>query len=178
MQKQTRWKYYIDKEFQNHFIFGFSAVLILNAILVVGIVWLLRSNPYSLLPDGASVLVQVDANKAVGLSVSGDGKVILDETGTPYFPLREIPGKPPRQYNAFDLYIEPILIVSLLNLIVIIGFSLFFSHRMAGPIHRIKVTLEEFVANQKPSSIRLRKKDHFSEVADLLNKALKLEDRK
>ena len=178
MQKQTRWKYYIDKEFQNHFIFGFSAVLILNAILVVGIVWLLRSNPYSLLPDGAAVLVQVDANKAVGLAVSGEGKVSLDDNGTPYFPLKEIPGKPPRQYNAFDLYLEPIITVSILNLFVIIGFSLFFSHRMAGPIHRIKMTLEGYVANKSVTSIRLRKKDHFSEVAELLNKALKLEDKK
>ncbi|MBE7413305.1 MAG: hypothetical protein L6Q54_11255 [Leptospiraceae bacterium] len=179
MQKQTRWKYYIDKEFQNHFIFGFSGILIINALLTIGIVWLVKSNPYSLLPEGASVLVQVDAEKAVGLSKQPDGKYAIDDAGTPFFPLKSgADGRPLHQYNAFDIYLTPVILISLLNILVIIAYSLFFSHRMAGPVHRIKMSLEDYVAGKQVGYIKLRKNDHFSELADLLNKALKLEEKK
>ena len=66
--KDNRWRYYVDKSFQNRFIFGFSAVILLATIVSLGVLWMVRKNPYSLLPDQAAVLVNIDASRGIVVS--------------------------------------------------------------------------------------------------------------
>jgi hypothetical protein len=75
-------------------------------------------------------------------------------------------------YNLFDLYLFPIVGVSVVYLALIIFFGLFISHKMAGPVFRIKKTLQEAVdGNVDVSKIhfRLRKGDELKELVDALN---------
>lgn len=138
-------------------------------------VWLVREKSYNLLPNGASVLVQVDTQKAVPLSFDSNEKVQIDEdNGKLYFPLKAEEGSPAKLYNAFDLYLYPILGVSILNIIVVSIFSLFFSHKMAGPLYRIKSTLDNFIAYKTAHAIKLRKTDFFQDLAEKINQALEL----
>jgi hypothetical protein len=176
---KKRWKYYIDKNFQNHFIFQFSLLILLNTILTIGLIFLVREKSYNLLPNNASVLVQVDVNEAIYISKDENDNIHLnEELGKPFFPLKQIEGSKPKLYNAFDLYLTPIIMISLLNLISVSIFSLFFSHKMAGPIYKIKKILTEYTNNEKVEAITLRKGDFFHDLAHLINKALKLEKRK
>ena len=170
---QKRWRYYIDRDFQNQFVFKFSMIILFNAIVTLGLLWLVKEKSYSLLPEGASVLVHVDVENALSLSLL-DGKPVLDdETGKNYFPLKMSEGgNPPKLYNAFDLYIIPIFVTSILNVIIVSVFSIFFSHKMAGPIKRIKNTLDAFVNQKEVSLIYLRKGDFFKDLAELINKAI------
>lgn len=173
--KKKRWRYYIDKKFQNQFIIKFSLIVLLNMIFTLLMVWLVKEMSYSLLPDNASVLVQVDTQKAVYLSFLSEDKIVLDEdNGKLYFPLKIEEGKPAKFYNAFDLYLYPILGVSLLNILVISIFSLFFSHKMAGPLYRIKLTLDNFITYKTAHAIKLRKNDFFQDLAEKINQALEL----
>ncbi|HMZ60140.1 MAG TPA: hypothetical protein PL048_15295, partial [Leptospiraceae bacterium] len=71
----------------------------------------------------------------------------------------------------------PVLAVSFLNLIVITVFGIFFSHRMAGPIHRIRNTLAEFNEKHSADPITLRKKDFFQDLASLINRSLELKKK-
>ncbi|MDH3237417.1 MAG: hypothetical protein OEM42_04470 [Deltaproteobacteria bacterium] len=47
-------------------------------------------------------------------------------------------------------------------------YTLIFSHRIAGPIHRINKALEMMLRGEFPKSITLRKGDQFQETAKLL----------
>ncbi len=47
-----------------------------------------------------------------------------------------------------------------------------FSHRYCGPVYRIQKTLEAIRRQERPDPIRVRSKDEFSELADLLNSVL------
>ncbi|HMZ59962.1 MAG TPA: hypothetical protein PL048_14385, partial [Leptospiraceae bacterium] len=90
-----RKNYFIEKKFQTRFILEFLSIVLVNAVLILGIVYILGKHSYSLLPDGAAVLVQVDTSKAVILSQTKEGGIFPadDEGGTAYFPLKEISGK-------------------------------------------------------------------------------------
>ena len=168
---KKRWRYYIDKEFQNEFVFKFSLIIILNAVLTSGLLWLIKEKSYNLLPENASVLVQVDTEKGVPISFQEGTPVIDEDMGILFFPLKVNENKPPKLYNAFDLYLIPILATSILNLIVISLFSVFFSHKMAGPVKRIKNTLEAYAKHAPVHPIKLRKGDFFQDLAGLINKA-------
>ena len=52
---------------------------------------------------------------------------------------------------------------------VILIFSIFFSHRIAGPVNRMQKACEHLAGGQPVSRITLRKKDYFHEFATKLN---------
>jgi HAMP domain-containing protein len=86
-----------------------------------------------------------------------------------------------RGINSLELYLLPILYVSLIYLILIAVFGLFISHRMAGPVYRIKRTLQEAAKggiNIKELEFRLRKRDELQDLVEALNRFLdKINDR-
>lgn len=154
----TRWRYYIDKSFQNQFIYRFSGVVILVAVITLGILWLIQENPYGLLPDNSGLLVSINPDKTMACTASDGSQIDLP-----------VPGK---AYNAFELFWAPILFVTVVNLVIIIVFSLFYSHSMAGPIHNIKMRLSDLADGKEAEPIRIRKGDQFQELVSLLNKVI------
>lgn len=64
--------------------------------------------------------------------------------------------------RAYGLYI-------LLLGIIISGFSLFLSHRIAGPLYRLERSVEEITKGNLAFKIVLRKKDEARELADGMN---------
>lgn len=155
-QKKFRWRYYIDQKFQNQFIIRFGLVIILVALFTVGILWLLQKNPYisGLLP--APVLYTF-SDKTVRCGPPGD-----------QFDLR----MPKTPFNAYQILRSPLLIFGVINLILIIAFSLFYSHRLAGPIVNIKRALEEMLEGGEAKPIQIRKTDQFQDLVDLLNQLI------
>ncbi|MCB1307547.1 MAG: hypothetical protein KDK30_05175 [Leptospiraceae bacterium] len=150
----TRWRYYIDRPFQNQFMLRFALIIIIVAVVTLGSLWLLQANAYNLLPDSQPVLF----SQEYVLCSSGDaGGAECDNMKT---------------YNAFDLYWAPVAVVSIINLILILLFGLFYSHSMAGPIHKIKMSVERIVNGGAPEEIRIRRGDQFQDVVELLNQLI------
>lgn len=54
-------------------------------------------------------------------------------------------------------------------LILIYYFGLRLSHRIAGPIYKIGITIDEILSKDEAKEIRLRKNDYFKELAAKLN---------
>ncbi|MBI3396012.1 MAG: methyl-accepting chemotaxis protein [Spirochaetia bacterium] len=154
----TRWRYYIDKQFQNQFIVRFSLVIILVALFTLGTVLLLRENAYQIVPGNFGVVIGTDAHKVISCR-------------TPEGTTLDLP-IPKKYFNAFELYAPAIVFISAVNLVLIVVFSLFYSHSMAGPIHNIKNVLEELAAGGKARPIRVRKGDQFQDLVDLLNEVI------
>jgi hypothetical protein len=74
------------------------------------------------------------------------------------------------QQHTMDLLF---LITSTAAMLTIIGFGLFLSHRVAGPLHRLKKYLESedsFESTSKP--LKFRDGDYFGDIAAALNERL------
>ena len=63
--------------------------------------------------------------------------------------------------------IWPAVLVVLAGVFV---YTLFFSHRIVGPIHRINQVLHKLLKGEYPESVTLRKGDHFHQTAELLER--------
>jgi hypothetical protein len=55
-------------------------------------------------------------------------------------------------------------------LVGVFGYTLAFSHRIAGPIYRINSVLQMMLKGEYPTSVTLRKGDHFHQTAELLER--------
>ena len=154
-KKKFRWRYFIEKGFQGKFILSFVGIILLDLFIILLLLWVLYNKAYDMLPGGTPVLQKVDLEQ-------------VEIGGEIYYKIKDL-----KTYNAFDLYSVVIIVVSFLHLFVIAIFGLFFSHKMAGPIYRLKRELREYIEGKKEfRPIRLRKGDFFHDLADLINQAL------
>jgi methyl-accepting chemotaxis protein len=64
------------------------------------------------------------------------------------------------------------LFVILAGVVVSMIIALLISHRIAGPMFRLKKTLEEIGKGIIPKKVTLRKKDEFKELSDALNSVI------
>jgi len=163
-EKSLRWKYYIDKKFQNQFMLRFSVIILLVLLFTLGILWVLKENPYTLLLKEGGVLYSMSSDKTIQC-VQENGEVI------------ELP-TPIKAYNAFELYWKPIVFISVVNLILVITFSLFYSHSMAGPIYNIKRTLREMMETGETKQIKIRKTDQFQDLVEVINQYIEFKNSK
>jgi methyl-accepting chemotaxis protein len=77
-------------------------------------------------------------------------------------------------YTFFDLLWKPMLLILLINILILIVANIYYSHKIIGPIHRLKNELERKLSGEEIPAIRFRKNDPFQELAELINKVLKL----
>lgn len=163
-EKTMRWRYYIDKKFQNQFMIRFSLIIVLVLVFTLGILWILRENPYTLLIQEGGILYSMSSEKTIQC---------LEESGEKI----ELP-TPIKTYNAFDLYWKPIVFISFVNLVILIVFSLFYSHSMAGPIYNIKRTLKEIIQTGDVRKIKIRKSDQFQDLVEVINEYIEYTNSK
>jgi hypothetical protein len=74
-----------------------------------------------------------------------------------------------QQQNLWIIYAVSTLCI----FIILTIFSLLFSHKIAGPIHGLKVYLGDIAAGKPPRNFAFRKGDFFTELPELVNKAVK-----
>lgn len=65
----------------------------------------------------------------------------------------------------------------LFEIIVLMIFSYIFSHRIAGPIHRMKMWLIAIAQGENVPDLNFRKDDFFAELPELANKAFQTSKR-
>lgn len=166
MNKKFRWHYFIDKPFQLRFIGRFSILILVCMgffLLTLGIVNYYRFN------KGLYFQQTTDPAKLKIIDSQPDKEKAKDTTVlNKYFDIN-------KTQNLYQLYWKPIVAVSIIYIIIIAVFGLFISHKMAGPVYRIKRTLEEATAGKidiKTLRFRLRKKDELQDLVAALNKFL------
>ena len=64
-------------------------------------------------------------------------------------------------------------ITMVITVIVIVAYGLLLSNRVAGPLHRLKIYLEQYKDSNENKELKFREGDYFSEIADALNDALR-----
>lgn len=74
-----------------------------------------------------------------------------------------------------DIFIKTseILVVPVLILMVIFSLvGIFYSHRIAGPLYRVKKICDELAKGNLNQNVKFRKNDEFHDVAEALNKVI------
>jgi len=166
-EKQARWRYYIDREFQNRFMLRFAAIILIVGLALLGGLWLVHQSAYNLLPEG--LLFGVREMQGPG----GEPLMCTLPDGSSMPVIR-----PSGQgYNAFELLWAPIIFTTLLNLALVTAFALFYSHSMAGPIYNIKSSLRRMIDTGELREIRVRRSDQFQDLAELLNEFIRKRGR-
>lgn len=66
------------------------------------------------------------------------------------------------------------LVTALISLGTLIVAGVFLSHRIAGPIYRLKIYLNAIVADQHFRELKFRKGDFFADLAESINQTLAL----
>jgi len=77
-------------------------------------------------------------------------------------------GPIPNETKMFFIVIFPLLWMVLAICVVISIYSIFFSHKMAGPIYRIRISLERMIAGDLDFKIKVRKNDFFINIVEKL----------
>ena len=160
-----RKEYLIDKDFQYKFILRNLVFILVSSVFIFTliVVWnniRFKQNFLTLTPTNSQLNEWESKHHADPDSMAYACQFIIQS--------KEI---------TFDhLVREPLMVTVLLNMIIAIIISIYFSHRMAGPMYRIKTALKMKLEGKKAAPIILRKGDLFVEVAELLNTALDLKD--
>ncbi len=164
MNKKFRWRYFIDKPFQIRFIGRFSLLILISLglfLMALGVVNYYRFN------KGLYFQYTTDPVKLQAIKLQSDRDTAKDMSVLyKYFDMN-------KSKNIFQLYWKPLVTMSILFIVMIAIFGLFISHKMAGPVYRIKRTLEEATSGKidyKTLRFRLRKGDELQDLVDALNK--------
>jgi hypothetical protein len=86
--------------------------------------------------------------------------------------LQEGPGNLLEQYGRFCLDYAPVLVGCLVLLPVLAWDVVKFTHRMVGPIHRFRTTIQALAAGTPVRPIRLREGDFLTDMRDDFNQML------
>lgn len=62
--------------------------------------------------------------------------------------------------------------VALVTTVFLLLYGLVLSHRMAGPLYRLRIYLEQEIRGEAKQPLKFREGDYFVEIADLVNRAL------
>ncbi len=69
-------------------------------------------------------------------------------------------------------------VTALVSLSALVIAGLFLSHKVAGPVHRLKLYLNSIIEDEHFHELSFRKGDYFSDLAETLNRTLALYQRK
>ncbi len=69
----------------------------------------------------------------------------------------------------FNSINQTLLVILLVFLVLVVIFSVFISHRIAGPIYRFEKTLQAIAGGDMTMRVDLRKRDEFKQLADAMN---------
>jgi hypothetical protein len=86
--------------------------------------------------------------------------------------LQEGPGNLLEQYGRFCLDYAPVLVGCLVLLPVLAWDVVKFAHRMVGPLHRFRTTIQALAAGEPVRPVRLRDGDFLTDMRDDFNQML------
>ena len=71
-----------------------------------------------------------------------------------------------KQTQRFFIIVPPLLVTCLILMVIIAVYSLFFSHKMAGPVYRMRISLDRMLTGDYDFKIRVRKNDFFRNIVE------------
>ncbi|OGA17621.1 MAG: hypothetical protein A3I63_03705 [Betaproteobacteria bacterium RIFCSPLOWO2_02_FULL_66_14] len=82
-----------------------------------------------------------------------------------------------RYSDLYNLWVS-LSLINVIIILVIAGWSLFITHRVAGSIYHVKRVIDEVKSGNAKARVHLREKDAFQDLANSLNEMLDTLQRK
>lgn len=76
-----------------------------------------------------------------------------------------------KPYTFYDIILKPMIVIFFLNVAIIIISGLYFSYKIAGPIHILKNALRKRIETGNSEPLKVKKNDPFHELTNLANLA-------
>lgn len=163
-KKAFRFHYLIDKEFQFKFLAHYSLLFISGVLVTLGFLYWLNQSKF----DGGAVFrLRQDAQTVYWKVEDEDAK--NPEDRIKYVPREIYLPNYDHQLNMYTIQFNAVVTLSVLYLFLITIFSVFKSHKMAGPVFSIKRSLKRMANGEPIERIRIRKGDEFQELVEVLN---------
>ena len=160
---RRRKQFIVDKKFQYWFIAKNLLFLVFFIISLVVILFLWEKNQYK-----QGLLLRLPSNEQIA-QWAEENNFRSDSVEYAYqFYIQA------KHYTFFGLLWKPITIILFINIFIIILVNIYFSHKIAGPIYKLKKTLREKLEGEIIKPIVLRKGDAFHDLADIINQVLNL----
>lgn len=78
----------------------------------------------------------------------------------------------PTSVRLYDIVLPSLFTALAIGFVMSVLAGIYYSHRLAGPIYRIRRTLRDALEGKAPEPIVLRKSDEFKELAEDINHLL------
>jgi len=166
-KKAFRFRYIIDKEFQFKFLLHYSLLFISGVAVTLGFLYWLNQSKY----DGGAVFRLRQDAQTVYWKVENE-EANAGEEKTKFVPREIYLPNYDHQLNMYTIQFNAVVTLSALYLALITVFSIFKSHKMAGPVFSIKRSLQRMASGQPIEKIRIRKGDEFQELVEVLNEVI------
>lgn len=160
MPEQRR-RFIINKDFQHKFIARNLMFIIIAGVLVTGIIILWNTVQFK-----QGFLTRLPSNEAVAAWAAERHLTPASAAYWQHF-IEEA-----ELYTFFSLLWKPVAAALAVLAVLVFIFSVFYSHAIAGPIHRIMDALNAHDAGKPFSPVTLRKGDHFQDLAAAVNRAM------
>lgn len=105
-------------------------------------------------------------NSSIYRNTTHESDEVIDLTDEEIKMLEVARGPFEKQTQRFFIIIPPLLVTCLILMVIIAVYSLFFSHKMAGPVYRMRVSLDRMLAGDYDFKIRVRKNDFFRNIVE------------
>ncbi|MDF3819659.1 hypothetical protein P3G55_07100 [Leptospira sp. 96542] len=166
-KKHYRFQYIVDKEFQFKFLAHYSLLFISGVLVTLGSLYWLNQSKY----DGGVVFHLREDAQTVYWKVENEDAGPGEEKFK-YIPREIYLPDYDHKLDRYTIQFDAVVTLSILYLILITVFSVFKSHKMAGPVFSIKRSLQRMAAGEPIEKIRIRKGDEFQELVQVLNELI------
>ncbi|PJZ83437.1 HAMP domain-containing protein [Leptospira harrisiae] len=166
-KKTFRFHYLIDKEFQLKFLAHYSLLFISGVLVTLGFLYWLNQAKY----DGGAVFRLRQDAQTVFWKVENEDPA-PGESKEKFVPREIYLPNYDHQLNMYTIQFDAVVTLSILYLLLITVFSVFKSHKMAGPVFSIKRSLQRMASGDPIETIRIRKGDEFQELVEVLNEVI------
>ena len=105
-------------------------------------------------------------NPSIYRNTAYESDAVIELTNEDVKLLEVVRGPFEKQTQRFFIIVPPLLITCLILMVIIAVYSLFFSHKMAGPVYRMRISLDRMLTGDYDFKIRVRKNDFFRNIVE------------
>lgn len=105
-------------------------------------------------------------NPAIFRNTTYESDAVIELNEAEIKSLEVVRGPFEKQTQRFFIVVPPLLITCLILMVIIAIYSLFFSHKMAGPVYRMRISLDRMLAGDYDFKIRVRRNDFFRNIVE------------
>ena len=167
MAETKRRQMVVDRSFQfrfvSTFLFSVLGALLLFSLLMGAFYWISSMAGENLFREFITIDRQIITERAV---VEDGVEKIIEVPST-----KTIVG-----VKRWELVLPAILVNNLLIMIIVSIIGIRYSHRIAGPVYRIKHDIERVLAGETGVKVKLRSADRLQDLADRVNQLIRRVD--